>query len=114
MPVKGNQFKSNSFRDEISPAKRAKLNKERVQAAGKTARVEMPTWDKENGSVDKNSGFAVPFNVDFFSHSLHQSYLFTWQEDQSYISTTLTAAGITWQPAKPYRKLPKRQPADSP
>ncbi|MDN5287589.1 MAG: translocase FtsK [Mucilaginibacter sp.] len=84
MPVKGNQFKSNSFRDEDQPRQTGKADKERV---AKKRLPTMPRWDKDNGRVVKIAGLLSLLMSIFFLIAF-TSYLFTWQEDQSYISTT--------------------------
>jgi S-DNA-T family DNA segregation ATPase FtsK/SpoIIIE len=85
MPVKGNQFKSNSFKDDNQPRQtNGKAEKEKI-----TKRVlpKMPQLDMVNGRTVKIGGLfslllAIYFLIAF------TSYLFTWQEDQSYISST--------------------------
>ncbi|SEO62553.1 DNA translocase FtsK [Mucilaginibacter sp. OK283] len=85
MPVKANQFKSNSFKDDNQPRQpggRADKEKEAKKLLPK-----MPRFDMENGRGVKIAGLfslllAIYFLIAF------TSYLFTWQEDQSYISTT--------------------------
>jgi S-DNA-T family DNA segregation ATPase FtsK/SpoIIIE len=85
MPVKANQFKSNSFKDDSQPRQpggRADKEKEAKKLLPK-----MPRFDMENGRGVKIAGLfslllAIYFLIAF------TSYLFTWQEDQSYISST--------------------------
>ncbi|WP_428328973.1 DNA translocase FtsK 4TM domain-containing protein [Mucilaginibacter sp.] len=85
MPVKGNQFKSNNFKQENQPKQpSAKVEKER------------PTRQREDtlrSSVLMNSKlikiiglFLLLLSIFFFV--AFTSYLFTWQEDQSYVSPT--------------------------
>ena len=84
MAVKGNQFKSNSFKEETTPQ----------QPKTKT--------DKGAGFFDKlasfsptefaNSRYIKILGLTFLLLSIYffiafTSYLFTWQEDQSYVST---------------------------
>lgn len=85
MPVKGNQFKSNSFKDDNQPRQtNGKAEKERVSKRGLP---KMPRFDMENGRTVKIAGlFSLLLSVYFLI--AFTSYLFTWQEDQSYISTT--------------------------
>lgn len=80
MSVKGNQFKSNSFKNEYGgkPAAKASFQepKERFER--------MPSLNFQDGRVIKIAGLfflilAVYFLVAF------TSYLFTWQEDYSYV-----------------------------
>ncbi|GAA3975870.1 FtsK/SpoIIIE family DNA translocase [Mucilaginibacter dorajii] len=85
MPVKGNQFKSNSFKDDDQPRQTSgKVDKER---GIKKALPKMPRFDMENGRAAKIAGlFSLLLSVYFLI--AFTSYLFTWQEDQSYISQT--------------------------
>ncbi|RXF71077.1 FtsK/SpoIIIE family DNA translocase [Arcticibacter tournemirensis] len=78
MPVKGNQFRSNSFRDEERPrgSGRERLVKEKAES--------LPKFTFNNGRVVKILGLfflvlSLYFMVAFCS------YLFTWEEDQSYV-----------------------------
>ena len=83
MPVKGNQFKSNNFKEENQPR----------QSSSKVER-ERPTREKLerlrpdiviNSKVLKIGGlFLLLLSVYFLI--AFTSYLFTWQEDQSYVS----------------------------
>ncbi len=85
MPVKGNQFKSNSFKPENQPRQPAsKAEKERPIKQ----RVENPySRDLLNSKLIKISGlFLLLLSVYFLV--AFTSYLFTWQEDQSYVSPT--------------------------
>ncbi|WP_183557015.1 FtsK/SpoIIIE family DNA translocase [Mucilaginibacter sp. SP1R1] len=84
MPVKGNQFKSNSFKDENQPRQTGKTDKDRIV---KRRLPKMPQLDMENGRVIKIAGLLSLLMSIFFLIAF-TSYLFTWQEDQSYISTT--------------------------
>ena len=85
MPVKGNQFKSNSFKSENQPRQPAsKVEKERPIKQ----RQENPhSRDLLNSKLIKISGlFLLLLSVYFLV--AFTSYLFTWQEDQSYVSPT--------------------------
>src|ERR1700749_5020023 len=84
MPVKGNQFKSNSFKDDNQPRQTGKAEKERVT---KRRLPSMPRLDMENGRAVKIAGLLSLLMSIFFLIAF-TSYLFTWQEDQSYISKT--------------------------
>ena len=83
MPVKGNQFKSNSFKqDNQSKQPYQKVEKERPV---RRKREPEQSFDLVDTRMAKIAGlflllFAVYFLVAF------TSYLFTWQEDQSYVS----------------------------
>jgi len=83
MPVKGNQFKSNNFKPE---------NQSR-QSSPKTEREKQPKSKTETGrnfglmnsQIIKIAGlFSLLLSVYFFV--AFTSYLFTWKDDQSYVS----------------------------
>lgn len=81
MPSKQNQFKSNSFRDNDSPKGRTQASATR---SGKAGGYKLPSFDLADGRLVKIVGllfiiFSIYFLVAF------TSYLFTWQEDQSYV-----------------------------
>jgi S-DNA-T family DNA segregation ATPase FtsK/SpoIIIE len=81
MSVRGNQFKSNSFKNE--PSDRANPRASTVRPAKEKVDL-MPRLDFQNGRVIKIIGlifivFALYFLIAF------TSYLFTWQEDYSYV-----------------------------
>lgn len=83
MPPKGNQFKSNSFRDENSPRQGTGARTEREKVM-KRKLENLPTFNLGDGRVIKIAGllclvFSVFFLIAF------TSYLFTWQSDQSYV-----------------------------
>ena len=84
MPVKGNQFKSNSFKENDLPRQSAKSEKEK---SVKPKIQTMPSFDLNNGRLVKIVGLFFLLLSIFFLVAF-TSYLFTWQEDQSYISTT--------------------------
>ncbi|MEJ7558217.1 MAG: DNA translocase FtsK [Pedobacter sp.] len=81
MSVRGNQFKSNSFKNEPS----GKENPRPSNARTVREKVDfMPSLDFQNGRAIKIIGlvfivFALYFLIAF------TSYLFTWQEDYSYV-----------------------------
>jgi DNA segregation ATPase FtsK/SpoIIIE, S-DNA-T family len=80
MPVKGNQFRSNSFKDELPPksAARAKVNRESEKAEI------LPKLNFDDGRILKVAGlFFLILSIYFLV--AFTSYLFTWQEDQSYV-----------------------------
>lgn len=83
MPVKGNQFRSNSFKQE-NKARQSSPNVERERPVRQ--RLERPqTFDQRNSRILKISGlFSLLLSVYFLV--AFTSYLFTWQEDQSYVS----------------------------
>lgn len=80
MPVKGNQFKSNSFKDELPPRSTARA---RVTAE-KEKRELLPKLNFDDGRILKIAGlFFLILSIYFLV--AFTSYLFTWQEDQSYV-----------------------------
>ena len=85
MPVKGNQFKSNSFKQENQPRQpSSKIEKERPI---RQKQVAEPTFDLMDGRLFKIGGlFSLLLSLYFLV--AFTSYLFTWQEDQSYVSPT--------------------------
>jgi len=82
MPVKGNQFKSNSFKEDNEPRHKEKSEKEKYvkPKAEKTsaAPVDYSRWIKITGLF-----FLI---LSIFFLVAFTSYLFTWQQDQSYVS----------------------------
>jgi S-DNA-T family DNA segregation ATPase FtsK/SpoIIIE len=84
MPVKGNQFKSNSFKPENQPrVPSSKTEKERpVKQKPDTRR----NFGLMNSQIFKIAGLFSLFLSVYFLVAF-TSYLFTWQEDQSYVST---------------------------
>jgi S-DNA-T family DNA segregation ATPase FtsK/SpoIIIE len=79
MPVKGNQFKSNNFKDESNPKTSLKAEKPIRQKMDK-----LPSFDLKGGRFIKVLGlFFLVVSVYFLI--AFTSYLFTWQEDQSYV-----------------------------
>ena len=83
MPVKGNQFKSNSFKQENQP-RQPSSKAEKGRPAGQAREYQRPT-SLLNGRSAKIAGlFSLLLSVYFLV--AFTSYLFTWQEDQSYVS----------------------------
>ena len=82
MPIKGNSFKSNLFKQDPDSDKAGQK-----QSASKTSRVKadlLPTLDLQNGRLVKIIGlFFIIVALYFFI--AFTSYIFTWQEDQSYV-----------------------------
>ncbi|QQL48658.1 FtsK/SpoIIIE family DNA translocase [Mucilaginibacter ginkgonis] len=83
MPPKANQFRSNSFKDDNKPG--------RETAGGERRRVskpvleKLPQFDLNNGRLVKIIGlFFLLLSIFFFIS--FTAYLFTWQQDQSYVS----------------------------
>lgn len=83
MPPKGNQFKSNSFRDESLPRQGtgARTERERVM---KRKLENLPTFNFGDGRAIKIIGLLCLVISAFFLIAF-TSYLFTWQSDQSYV-----------------------------
>jgi S-DNA-T family DNA segregation ATPase FtsK/SpoIIIE len=82
MSVKGNSFKSNSFKQDTEPAK---TGQRQTAARAPRAKVDlMPSFDLQNGRLVKIIGlFFIIISIYFLV--AFTSYLFTWQEDQSYV-----------------------------
>ncbi len=80
MPVKGNQFKSNSFREELPPksAARARISRENEKSEF------LPKLNFDDGRLFKIIGLFFLILSLYFLVAF-TSYLFTWQEDQSYV-----------------------------
>ena len=80
MALKGNQFKSNSFRNESSEPERIR----RTTAAPRERFANFPTIDFQNGRFIKIVGlFFVVLSLYFLI--AFTSYLFTWEDDYSYV-----------------------------
>lgn len=78
MPVRGNQFRSNTFRDEERP--KATVRSRRASAKEEN----LPRFTFNNGRLIKITGlFFLVLSLYFLI--AFTSYLFTWEEDQSYI-----------------------------
>ncbi len=82
MPVKGNQFKSNSFKEDNEPRQGAKSEKEKY---AKPKPQKMPSFNINDGRLIKIVGLIFLLLSVFFLVAF-TSYLFTWQQDQSYVS----------------------------
>lgn len=82
MPVKGNQFKSNSFKEDNEPRERVKSEKEKY---AKPKPQKMPSFNINDGRLIKIVGLIFLLLSVFFLVAF-TSYLFTWQQDQSYVS----------------------------
>src|ERR1700722_5872388 len=92
MPVKGNQFKANNFKPENQPR----------QSSPKAEREKQPGQKPEtrrdrslmNSQVIKITGlFSLLLSLYFFV--AFTSYLFTWKDDQSYVSPA-NGGGSNW------------------
>jgi len=82
MPVKGNQFKSNSFKEDNEPRQSRKSEKEKPE---KSNAPKMPSFNIYDGRLAKIVGLIFLLFSLFFLVAF-TSYLFTWQQDQSYVS----------------------------
>ena len=82
MPVKGNQFKSNSFKEDNEPRQSSKSEKEKY-VKPKVEKVPRESFD--NSKLIKIAGLFFLILSVFFLVAF-TSYLFTWQQDQSYVS----------------------------
>ncbi|HEY9534092.1 MAG TPA: DNA translocase FtsK 4TM domain-containing protein [Mucilaginibacter sp.] len=83
MPLKGNQFKSNSFKEENLPRQSSEKGSRERSARPKVER--MPTFDLQDGRLIKIIGLFFLL-LSLFCMIAFTSYLFTWQQDQSYVS----------------------------
>ncbi|MES2377807.1 MAG: DNA translocase FtsK 4TM domain-containing protein [Bacteroidota bacterium] len=83
MPVKGNQFKSNSFKEENLPRQSSEKGSRERPSKPKADR--MPVFDLADGRLIKIVGLFCLLLSLFFLIAF-TSYLFTWQQDQSYVS----------------------------
>ncbi|MFC5284692.1 FtsK/SpoIIIE family DNA translocase [Pedobacter alpinus] len=79
MPVRGNQFKTNTFREEASASSEPfKKKTEKVPTES------FPKLNFNNDRVIKIAGLFILLLALYFLISF-TSYIFTWQEDQSYV-----------------------------
>ncbi|WP_443939585.1 DNA translocase FtsK 4TM domain-containing protein [Pedobacter sp. MW01-1-1] len=81
MSVKGNQFRTNTFKDKNAENASVKTPGSRQQ---KEKREYLPTFNLQDGRAIKITGlFFVILSLYFLI--AFTSYLFTWQDDQSYV-----------------------------
>jgi S-DNA-T family DNA segregation ATPase FtsK/SpoIIIE len=83
MPVKGNQFKSNSFKEEEQTRRSSEKGSKERAAKPKTDR--MPSFDLADGRIIKIAGLFFLL-LSLYCLIAFTSYLLTWQQDQSYVS----------------------------
>jgi S-DNA-T family DNA segregation ATPase FtsK/SpoIIIE len=83
MPIKGNQFRSNSFKEKNEPRKPGEKTVRERPAKQQTERL--PMFDLRDGRLIKIVGLFFLVLSIFFLIAF-TSYLFTWQQDQSYVS----------------------------
>ncbi|MES2653222.1 MAG: DNA translocase FtsK 4TM domain-containing protein [Bacteroidota bacterium] len=81
MSVRGNQFKSNSFKQETDYANGQKPSSTRSKRPIKDV---MPSFDLKDGRLVKIIGLLFIILSIYFLVAF-TSYLFSWQEDQSYV-----------------------------
>jgi S-DNA-T family DNA segregation ATPase FtsK/SpoIIIE len=83
MPIKGNQFKSNTLRDDNKPDRSSSKGEREKPAKQKQAST--PRFALSDGRYAKIAGLFLLVMSVFFLIAF-TSYLFTWQDDQSYVS----------------------------
>jgi S-DNA-T family DNA segregation ATPase FtsK/SpoIIIE len=83
MPLKGNQFKSNNFKQENQP-RQSSTKVEKDRPIKQKPEFKLPTDLLNSRSVKIAGLFSLLLSVYFLI--AFTSYLFTWQEDQSYVS----------------------------
>src|ERR1700743_3388863 len=83
MPTKGNQFKTNTLRDDTKPDRSS--SKSEKEKASRQKQENMPSFNLRDGRAAKIAGLFFLVMSVFFLIAF-TSYLFTWQEDQSYVS----------------------------
>ncbi|MBS1531288.1 MAG: DNA translocase FtsK 4TM domain-containing protein [Bacteroidetes bacterium] len=83
MPVKGNQFKTNTLRDDSKPDRSSSKNEK--EKPSKQKQEKKPLFNTGDGRLAKITGLFLLIMSVFFLIAF-TSYLFTWQEDQSYVS----------------------------
>ncbi|MDO3644771.1 DNA translocase FtsK [Mucilaginibacter sp. L3T2-6] len=84
MPAKANSFKANTFKQDNQPRQAPKAERERPVKQSTANR--MPSYVL-NGKAIKIAGLFLLLLSVYFAVAF-TSYLFTWQEDQSYVSPT--------------------------
>ena len=85
MPVKGNQFKANNFKPENQPRQSSPKAEREKQPRQKTETRR--NYGLMNSQIIKIAGlFSLLVSVYFLV--AFTSYLFTWKDDQSYVSPT--------------------------
>ena len=83
MPAKGNQFKTNTIRDESKPDRSSSKREKEKQSGPKQEKLS--AFNFGDGRLVKIAGLFLLIMSVFFLIAF-TSYLFTWQEDQSYVS----------------------------
>ncbi len=104
MPVRGNQFRSsNSFREDV---KSKTVPKERV--AKENADI-FPKFTFTDGRLVKIAGLFFLI-VSLYFLVAFTSYLFTWQDDQSYVMDSNGGWGNLWKTQKELAEMGLKQP----
>jgi len=104
MPVKGNQFRSNSFRDEQQEARkpfRERIVKERERE--KEKKEILPSINIDYGRVYKITGLFFSILSLYFLVAF-TSYLFTWEDDQSFVIDANGGWGNLFKPVEELEK----------
>ena len=83
MPIKGNQFRTNTLRDDNKPDKSS--SKSGKEQPARSKKESTPVFNLKDGRAAKILGLFLLILSVFFLIAF-TSYLFTWQEDQSYVS----------------------------
>jgi len=91
MPARGNQFKSNNFKQENQPRQSSGKAEREKPAKQRPEKINLSPRDLLNSKTIKISGLFFLLLSLYFMVAF-TSYLFTWQEDQSYV----TAANGGW------------------
>lgn len=82
MSIRTNQFKGNSFKSDSEPAKTGQ--RQTTGKTSKTTRDVLPSFDLKDGRMIKIIGLLFIILSIYFLVAF-TSYLFSWQEDQSYV-----------------------------
>jgi len=90
MPPKGNQFKSNNLKEENKSGEPFMFPK------NKKSKSELPAFDLKDGRIVKITGLFFLIICLFFLIAF-TSYLFTWQDDQSYVLESNGGWGNFWK-----------------
>ncbi|HVV53944.1 MAG TPA: hypothetical protein VHC47_01390, partial [Mucilaginibacter sp.] len=83
MPTKENKFKTNTIRDNTRPDRSS--SKSEKEKPSKTKQEKQPSFNLGDGRLAKITGLFLLILSVFFLIAF-TSYLFTWQQDQSYVS----------------------------
>ena len=81
MPIKGNQFKTNTIKDD----NKSDRSSQKSEKSARQKQERTPPFTLNDGRYAKIAGLFLLILSVFFLIAF-TSYLFTWQEDQSYVS----------------------------